>query len=473
MEQGIPGKASSRWVICIVVILMTFMSCLDSSIVNIALPAMSAELKCPMSSIEWVVTAYLVVISATILAFGRLGDMHGKARVFQWGTVIFTVSSLGCGLSHSLQALVLWRIAQGIGAAAYMANNQGIIAQTFAPGERGRALGTLGSSVALGNMLGPAVGGFIVTNHAWNGIFFINVPIGIIAMITGRCVLPKEARKPGTLDIPGAVFFAGFIALSIVGVTIGQTRGFADLPVLASLALGVACLVSFITRERSTKSPLLDFALFRNLGFTAALACAAVSFICISSSGILLPFYLVNARSLAPSVAGLILIVSPVLIGILSPLCGALADRYGPKGPSLIGLVLMGAGFLLMATLGQTTPFAFVIAFLSLMAIGQGFFQPSNNTIIMSSVPQNKLGIAGSVNSLVRNLGIVLGVTLSTSLLYAIMSASSGHAVTDYPHGDDGLFIRSIRPIYCAIAAFCLVGASLALARFRRKSARV
>ena len=237
MEQGIPTKASSRWVICIVVILMTFMSCLDSSIVNIALPAMSAELKSPMSSIEWVVTAYLVAISATILAFGRLGDMHGKARVFQWGTVIFTLSSLGCGLSHSLPALVLWRIAQGIGAAAYMANNQGIIAQTFEPGERGRALGMLGSSVALGNMLGPAVGGAIVTGHAWNGIFFINVPLGLLAMVTGRCVLPKEARRGGTLDVPGAILFGGFVALSIVMMLPGCFSALACLCVVMDFEL--------------------------------------------------------------------------------------------------------------------------------------------------------------------------------------------------------------------------------------------
>ena len=454
--------------ILFVVVLMSFMSCLDSSIVNIALPVMREKLGTTMASIEWVITAYLMAICAVILVFGRLGDLRGKARVFQWGTVIFTASSLACGLCRNLPSLTICRVLQGIGAAAYMSNNQGIITQSFPLAERGKALGFLASSVALGSMLGPAAGGFIIAHFSWNCIFFINVPLGIFAFFAGLKVLPKEKERYERLDAPGAILFGAFVLLAIAGITFGQTQGFRDPTIILVLFASIAAFVLFIVRETKTDFPLLDLSVFANGQFTLALLCAFLSFVCINASSILIPFYLQNTRGLSPAIAGLIMMVSPLVTTCLAPASGALSDRTGPQKPSFVGLTLLGAGFILMAFLGTNTPYAFVIAFLVVMASGQILFQPSNNMIIMSSVPPNKLGVAGSVNSLVRNMGLITGITFSTTLLYALMTGSSGRAVTDYPTGNDMLFIHAVSVIYVIIGLVAFAGAILTFLRFAK-----
>jgi len=185
----------SRWLILFTVVSMTFMCCLDSSIVNVALPVMKDKLSVTMASIEWVVTSYLIVISATILIFGRLGDMKGKTYIFRFGIILFTFGSLMCGLSSSLGLLVFSRVVQAIGAAGTMSTSQGIITQVFPSNERGRALGISGSFVALGIMVGPPLGGLIVSAFSWKYIFLINVPIGIITFIMSTRNFPKSIIK--------------------------------------------------------------------------------------------------------------------------------------------------------------------------------------------------------------------------------------------------------------------------------------
>lgn len=181
-----------RWLILFTTVLLTFMSTLDSSIVNVALPVMSQRLAVSMASIEWVVTSYLIVIVGTILIFGRLADIKGKTSVFKLGIIIFTIGSLLCGLSNSLVMLVFSRILQAIGAAGTMSTSQGIITQVFPRNERGRALGLNGTFVALGSMIGPPVGGIIVSILSWQYIFLINVPIGILALALAMKTLPKK-----------------------------------------------------------------------------------------------------------------------------------------------------------------------------------------------------------------------------------------------------------------------------------------
>ncbi len=183
-------------IVLLVVVAMTFMATLDSSIVNIALPVLSEKLRVTSSLIEWVIAIYSIVICSTLLFFGRLGDIAGKSKVFQAGTILFTLASLMCGISNSFALLILCRFIQGIGASAYMANNHGIITELFPREKRGKALGILVTAVAIGNMLGPSVGGVILSMFQWNWIFFINVPIGIVVYIFGVKYLPVCNKNP-------------------------------------------------------------------------------------------------------------------------------------------------------------------------------------------------------------------------------------------------------------------------------------
>jgi EmrB/QacA subfamily drug resistance transporter len=462
----------NKWPILFVVAAMSFMSCLDSSIINVALPAMAHELRAPLAAIEWVVTSYLLVICATILIFGRLGDLRGKNKIFQWGMVVFTLGSLLCGLSGSLPVLVFCRTLQGIGAAAYMANNQGIITQSFPPQERGKALGTLASMVALGTMLGPVLGGFILTVSRWNCIFFINVPIGMGAIWYANKLLTGDRHAAGQtvpFDLKGALLM--FIAITcFFAAILGEQRfGLANPLILICIGVALVGFVAFIGVEHRNEAPLLQLGLFRNGLFTVALLCAFIYYVCLSASIILLPFYLQQTLKLAPWLAGLVMMIAPLMMTIGSPASGSLSDKIGSELLSFIGLTVMSLGFLALSGLNQHASLAHLVAFVALIGLGQALFQPANNSLIMSAVPKNKLGIAGGINSLDRNLGQIMGVTVATTLLYNWMSHKIGYRVTDYIPGRDDVFVFGMRQVYLTLVALCGAGAVVTLIRLWRK----
>lgn len=461
----------NKWSILFVVVMMSFMSCIDSSIVNIALPVMSKKMCVSMASVEWVIVSYVMTICSIILIFGRLGDIKGKSKVFKYGMIIFTAASLMCGLTNNLITLVIFRIIQGIGAAAYMANNQGIITQVFPQSERGKALGILASFVALGTMIGPPLGGFIVSLLSWNYIFLINVPLGIIGIILGTKVLPKVESTSEKIDIKGAVLFFAAIIFLFSSLTFGQEAGYSNPFIIAGFILSIISFISFLTLESKSKNPLLQLEIFKNSLFSLSLLCAFVSFVCLSASGILIPFYLQDTLKLTPMVAGFIMMVQPLIVTILSPFSGDLSDKAGSEIITLLGLIFTSIGFLLMSFLNQKSSITFVIGFVSVIALGNALFQPSNNSLIMSSVPKNKLGIAGSVNSLTRNLGQIFGVTLATSFLYACMSHKIGYHITDYIIGRDDVFIYAMSWVYIILLVICGLGTALTGFRlYRSKS---
>lgn len=452
------NKEYSKWIILFVVVLMSFMSCVDSSIVNVALPTMAKKLSVNMAQIEWVVASYVMIICASLLIFGRLGDIKGKSRIFKIGTIIFTFASLMCGLSNSLIMLVIFRVIQGIGAGAYMANNQGIITQIFPQKERGKALGILASGVALGTMIGAPVGGLIVGFLSWNYIFFVNIPIGIIAFVAGLQVLPKGKNIDEKLDVKGAFLY--FIAIIFLfGSLIGEQQfGYKNPMIIVSFVLSIICLIIFVLSQRKIELPILQLDIFKNNLFLLSLFCALVSFVCIASSIIIIPFYLQDTLKMSSSTAGMFMIVQPLIIAVISPISGDLADKIGSELLAFIGLIFMTIGFLFMIFLNEHSLLIDAAFCIVLIGLGQGFFQPANNSLIMSTVPKNKLGIAGSINSLVRNLGQMVGITLSTTILYNFMSIKMGHRVVDYVFGRDDVFVYGMRHVYIILVFVCGVG---------------
>ncbi len=464
----------NRMLILLNVVLMTFMACLDGSIVNVALSDMSKKLSVSTGAITWVVTAYLAVIAATILIFGRLGDMLGKTRIFKWGIIGFTAGSLMCGLADSFMFLVAARIVQGIGAAAFMATNQGIITHVFPANERGRALGISGTFVALGTMVGPPLGGFIVDSFSWKYIFLINLPIGIFTYIFGMKVLPVSAKNSSEkIDVKGAVFFSMSILSLFVSISLGQEIGYGKPAILSGFVIALITFVIFIKVERKIEAPLLELNLFKNTLFTLSIFCGFISFLAISCSNIIQPFYLQDAMKYSSSATGLIMVSSPLLLAIVAPLSGHMSDKIGSESLTFAGLLLTSLGLFLMAMLNLHTSLVVLIIFIAVMAIGNGMFQSPNTSLIMSTVPRNRLGIAGSINALVRNLGMVTGISLSTTLLYNRMSSKLGKRVADYVRGRDDIFIYGMRWVYISAAVICLIGALLTAVRLYGKNARI
>lgn len=473
MEKIDNSIYKNRWFILFNVVMMTFMACLDSSIVNVALPVMASKLSVSMVAIEWVVTSYLIVISATILVFGRLGDIIGKTSVFKFGIILFTTGSLLCGISGSLPFLVFARIVQAIGAAGTMSTNQGIITHVFPNNERGRALGTTGAFVALGTMVGPPLGGFIVSAFSWKYIFLINVPIGLFTFIMGMRILPK-AGKPvdEKLDLKGAVLFALAIVSLFGSLIQGQDVGFSQPLVIAGFAVAAVSMLAFIAVEKKTEMPLLQLKIFENGLFSLSIFCGFISFIAISCSSIIQPFYLQDVLKLTPAVTGLFMMVYPLVLAFVAPVSGYISDKIGSEFLTFLGLIFTSSGLFMMSTLNEYSNLGVMICFIVVMSIGNGLFQSPNNSLIMSTVPKNKLGIAGSVNSLVRNIGMVFGVSLSTALLYNRMSHKIGYHVVNYVQGRDDVFVYGMSFVYVTAGVICAAGAVLTALRLYRSRSR-
>ncbi|EOL45845.1 MFS transporter [Enterococcus caccae] len=464
--QENPIVQKNRWWILVSVAMFTFMSTLDASIVNIALPTISKDMNVPMNQSEWIVSIYLMIVCACLLLFGKIGDSFGKIKVYRIGTIIFTVGSLLCGFNQSLGFLLFARIIQGIGSSMTMATNSGIITEVFPFKERGRALGSIGAFVSLGSIAGPGIGGLILSQFSWPYIFWINVPVGIITILIGEKFLPKDRIKSDKkVDMVGFSLFAVFIMSFFGAIFIGQEIGFnAFLPFLLFI-LAFASFLTFIKVEKHVSQPLITFSIFKNNMFTMSLITAVLIFSSNFFVNVVIPFYLQNARGLPASKAGLLMMVFPLLMVIGSPISGFLTDKIGTKLLTFSGLFLLSVTALMYIFLNQGTPLWYYILATGIMGLGNALFQSPNNTTVMSSVAKEDLGVAGSMNSFARNLGMVLGISLATTILYNAMSVLYGQRVTTFISERPDIFIFGMRITFLGSFILCITALSLTLFR--------
>lgn len=460
----------NKWTVLSIVIIMTFMATLDGSIVNVALPSMAKSLNVSTSGIQFVATSYLIVIAGVILVFGKLGDMLGKTKMFTLGIALFTFGSLLCGFSGSYTFLIISRIIQGIGAAGTMANSQGIVTEIFPPNERGKALGIVGTAVALGSLVGPGLGGLIVGAVGWEYIFFINVPIGVIAVIAALKRLPNTPKKTDQkLDTAGSILFLITMISLFVSLNEGVSRGFTNPIILCGFGISILTFIAFLFLEKQKSDPLVALDMFQNKLFSLSIFCGFISFVSIFCHNILLPFYLQDVRSFSPSFSGMLMMVYPLILTAVAPLSGHLSDKIGSEILTFLGLVLTSTGLFLMSTIGESSSLVYLIAIIAIMSVGMGMFQSPNNSLVMSTVSRDKLGVAGSINALIRNVGMVCGIALATTLLYSVMSFKLGEHVTSFIPGKSNVFIFGMHIVYLVAGGVSLLGAILTLLRLRSK----
>lgn len=456
-----------RWMILIILNLFTFMSTLDASIVNVALPDISHSLRLPIANSEWVVTIYLMTICVFILMFGRLGDMLGKIMIFRIGTILFIIGSLLCGFSGGLPFLLAARVVQAIGASMTMANNFGIATDIFPRGERGRALGLIGTFVSLGGITGPGLGGFIVYSLGWNYIFWINVPIGIVVLLLGWRLLPKDIYKlKGHLDKSGTLIFAAFITFLFSGLLLGQRLGYQDGRIVGAIIAAVVLLFAFIAVEWRKKDPMLQLRLFQNGLFSISIICAFLVFVANFCFNIIAPFYTQDILGLTARDSGFVLMLFPVAMAIVAPFSGALSDKIGSEVLTFIGLMVLVASQIGLGFLSAGSSVIYVGLLVATMGAGSGFFQSPNNSLVMSTVPRSQLGSAGSVNALIRNLGMIVGITFATTLLFFSMSVKAGYRVTGLISGRPDIFLYGMHIVFLASAGICMVSAILTGSRY-------
>jgi len=391
----------------IVVMLGVTMTGIDTSAVILGLPVMMQDLSSNLISIIWVIMAYLLVITILGTQVGRLGDIFGRVRMYNLGFAVFTFGSLLCGLSASGPQLIGFRVVQGLGGALIYSNSGAIIADTFPPKERGRAYGITGTGYSLGAILGILVGGAFVTFLNWRYIFFINLPIGIVATAVGFFMLTERSpRVKAKLDIGGMVILGASLFLLIFGMINITGSGLAP-EYAAEVAVGLVLLPTFIAFERWYSSPLLDLSLLKQRVLTASIFAAFLQSLASFAVLFLLIMYLQGPRGMTPWNAALLLIPGYILGGAIAPFSGRLSDRMGARVIASVGLALQICGFLVYSTLGLTTPTYVVIVGAVLNGAGSSSFFPANNSAVMASAPARAYGVVSGLLRTFSNIGMV------------------------------------------------------------------
>ena len=457
------NKIDEKWMVFAVVALTIIMATLDASIVNIALPIIRAEFNVDITIVEWVVIGYMLTIISLLMVFGRAADIYGQKKIFIFGIIIFTISSTLCAFAPSITGLVIFRVLQGVGAACCVANGNAIITRIFPPQERGKALGLVGTTVAIGLSSGPVLGGVITTYLGWRYIFIFNLPLGLISILMAKAFLKDSEKAEGVkFDFVGAIA----LTTSLIALMLALTK-YHDLGVFGNsfmLALSVIAFIVFVYVEIKVDAPMIDLKLFRDDRFTSANIAAFLNFASRFSVIFLLPFYLVDLRGMKPSIAGMMLTPVPLLFAFLAPFSGILSDRIGTRLLTVSGMMITAIGFGMYIFITENSSIIFLLVPLILMGIGGGLFSSPNTSTIMGSVPKNRLGNAGAMTALVRNIGMVVGMAWSGALFTAL-------------RGHDTDFMESIHRIVPAFQAAMIISTALAIlaavASFKRSEMTV
>jgi EmrB/QacA subfamily drug resistance transporter len=371
---------------------------------------LSRNLETEFAVVQWVSLAYLLTMATLMLSMGRLGDMIGKKRVYASGFVIFTLGSLLCGIAPSIYLLIAFRVLQAFGA-SMMTLGMAIITENFPPSERGKALGIAGSLVSIGIILGPVVGGLILSVVSWRWIFYVNLPIGIIGTWMVLRLVPETTQtRKEKFDFMGAVALFFTMASLLMGLTIGQNAGFTAPVPLALFGVGLLSLIAFVWIEKTSSHPMIDLTIFRNRLFDINLVTGMITFITIAGTIILMPFYMEGVLGFRTNQVGLIMASVPVSMGIIAPLSGALSDRVGSRLITVIGLIILVIASLGLTTLTtETSAWMLVLLYLP-VGLGMGIFQSPNNSVILGSVPREQLGVASGLLATNRTLGQTTGI---------------------------------------------------------------
>lgn len=440
----------------------TFLGTIDGSIVNIALPVLEQEFATQFAVVQWVVLSYMLTVATLMLVVGRLSDIFGKKGLYLTGFVVFTLGSGLCGLANSAGMLIAFRVIQAVGAAMVTALGTAIVTEAFPPQERGKALGISGTMVSIGLISGPTVGGLILGALSWHWIFFVNLPIGLIGILLVIRFVPRTPpEKRESFDIPGAASLFTALLSFLLALTLGQERGFSDPLVLGLFILFLLALGFFYWIETHTTQPIIDLSLFRSRLFSVNLITGFITFICISGTILLMPFFLQNVLQYQPRQAGMLLSVFPLSMGIVAPLAGSLSDRFGSRRLTVAGLAVLLLGYLAVSTLhAQVGAGGYILRFL-LVGLGMGFFQSPNNSAIMGAAPRGRLGVASGLLALTRTVGQTTGIALIGSLWAGrVIALTGGGDATSAPAA---IQVASLRETVLVIVVLVALALGLSL----------
>ncbi|MFL5823797.1 MAG: MFS transporter [Solirubrobacteraceae bacterium] len=387
---------------------------LDATIVNVALPAIHSSLHASVSGLQWVIDAYTLVLASFLLLGGSMADRFGRRRVFQIGLTVFSLGSLLCGLAPTLGWLIAARILQAVGGAMLNPVAMAIIRNVFDdPRERAMAIGIWGGVFGLSMALGPVLGGVLVDSVGWPAVFFVNVPVGVAAIILTAMFVPESrAARPRRLDPIGQLLVIAALATLTYAIIEGPRYGWTSPEILGLFGVSAASFLGLVLYELHHPDPLLEVRFFRSVPFCGAAAIAILAFAGFNGFLFLSTLYLQSVRGLSPLEAGLYLLPTAAMLLIFSPLSGRIVGRHGSRRPTVIGAVAMIGGAAMLLSLSPTTPFGYLLIAYFAFGVGIGLINPPITNTAVSGMPGDQAGVAAAVASTSRVVGVTLGVAI-------------------------------------------------------------
>lgn len=444
-----------KWTVLTVTTVGIFMSTLDASIVVVGLPIVVLDLNTSLMVGVWIITAYRLMTTILLVAFGRIADIFGRVKLYNMGFAIFTIGSALCAISQGAEQLILSRIVQGLGGALMFVNGIVIVVDAFDPKELGTAIGINMMSINAGTIVGYTLSGVLIGLFGWRSIFAINIPVGVFGTLWAHRRL-RELFKPALkqkLDYVGALTFSAALTLLLIALTASEITSVSSLAmILTSLLLWVF----FIWYERHVTQPVLDLSIFAIRPFAAGNLANLLDGIAFGALAFLMALYFEVVRGLGPIETGLALIPLDVTLILIGPLSGRLSDKYGARLLATSGLIITSVGLVLLAGLTTDTPYLTVAVYLAVVGLGLGMFRSPNASSVLGSIPPERRGVASGVRSTILSLSFVVSVPfavafMSTRLPFAALSAALGGG--GLGTGEADLLLQAIRISLLAAAA--------------------
>jgi EmrB/QacA subfamily drug resistance transporter len=468
-EEAIAASAtpipSARWTLASLSLSM-LLSSLGTSIANVGLPTLARAFEASFQQVQWIVLAYLLAITTLIVSVGRLGDITGRRRLLLIGIVLFTTASLLCGMAPTLWLLIAARVVQGLGAAVMMALSMAFVGETVPKEKTGSGMGLLGTMSAMGTALGPSLGGVLISGFGWPAIFFVNVPLGCLALVLARRHLPADRRAPssdrGGFDQLGTLLLVLTLAAYALAMTTGRGHFTSlNMALLLAAALGVGL---FVLVETKVTSPLIRLTMFRDPVLGTGLALNAIVATVMMATLVVGPFYLSRALGLNEAAIGAVMSVGPIVSALSGVLAGRIVDRLGAPFIVFVGLMLMVAGSLALSLIPAIFGIAGYVAAVAVLSPGYQLLQAANNTAVMVNVGAGERGVVSGMLSLSRNLGLITGAAVMGAV-FALATAA-----TDITTARAEAVANGMRATFAVAAVLMMV--ALAVAAVSRARAR-
>ena len=404
-----------------------FASVVDHGSVIVALPSIASALGIDLPTVQWVVIGFSLTISALLLPMGRLSDIIGRKKVYILGSLVMILGAAGAGFAPDLWTLIGARVVQGCGAGMTQGTGMAIMTQVFPARERGQAIGLIMTTVGVGAVAGPAIGGVVVDLLGWRAVFLLNIPLGLAGVLATVAVLrnweSERASGRSGFDWLGAVLSTAVLMSLLLGLTMGQKAGWTSAPIMATLALSGSLFLVFIWWELRCPAPMLDLSFFRYRIFSLGVSAAFLTFLGSSAVLFLMPFYLQNVLGYPPKVAGLVIVPGALMMAVMGSVSGTLSDRFGWRWFTVGGMACSTAGLLILTRVSETSSLWLVVPALILMNTGMGMFYSPNSSSVLSAVARESYGVVAGFLNLVRNAANVISLAIATTVVTATMGS--------------------------------------------------